>query len=70
MNRGGIRAVAAFCYEFVVGDDWRIALGVVLALCLTGLLSLTGSQSGWWIVPAFVVAVLPWSVWRAVRRPR
>ena len=30
MNR--LRAFAVFCYDFVVGDDWRLALGVVLGL--------------------------------------
>jgi hypothetical protein len=27
-----LRAFAAFWYDFIVGDDWRIAAGVVLGL--------------------------------------
>ena len=32
-------AVGRFWYEFVVGDDWRIATGVVAALGITALLA-------------------------------
>jgi hypothetical protein len=28
-------AFGGFWYDFVVGDDWRVALGVVLALGVT-----------------------------------
>ena len=27
-----LRAFAAFCYDFVIGDDWLIAVGVVIGL--------------------------------------
>lgn len=30
-----IRAFFAFWYDFLVGDDWRIAAGVMIALLLT-----------------------------------
>ncbi len=30
-----LRAFAAFCYDFVIGDDWRVALGVALSLAGT-----------------------------------
>jgi hypothetical protein len=33
-----VRAFARFWYDFVVGDDWRIALGVALVLAAGGLL--------------------------------
>jgi hypothetical protein len=66
--RGRIRAFAAFWYDFVVGDDWLIAVGVVLGLALTYGLSRT-SVPAWWLLPLFLVLLLPLSLWRATRRP-
>jgi hypothetical protein len=62
-----LRAFAAFWYDFVVGDDWRVALGVVAALAVTFGVART-SVTAWWIVPAAVALLLPASVWRAARR--
>jgi hypothetical protein len=56
-------------WEFVVGDDWRIAAGVVLGLAVTALVSDT-SLSAWWILPLIVVALLGFSVWRATAASR
>ena len=64
MNR--VRAFGAFWYDFVVGDDWRVAIGVLLALVLTYAVSRT-SAPAWWIVPAAVAFLLPMSLFRAVR---
>ena len=61
-----IRAFAAFWYDFVVGDDWLIAVGVVIGLALTYLLSRTAVPA-WWLLPLAVVVLLPLSLWRAVR---
>jgi hypothetical protein len=55
-----------FVWDFVVGDDWRIACVVVFALAATALVSDT-SVSAWWILPAAVAAVLTLSVWSALR---
>lgn len=33
-----LKAFAAFCYDLLVGDDWRIAVSVVISLALTALL--------------------------------
>ena len=62
-----LRAFGAFWYDFVVGDDWRVAVCVVAALAATYGVGKT-SVAAWWIVPVVVVAVLPWSLWRARRR--
>jgi hypothetical protein len=67
--RGSIRAFAGFWYDFVVGDDWRVALGVAVALAATYGLSARGVPS-WWVLPAAVVVVLPLSLWRAARQAR
>lgn len=65
MNR--VIAFGRFWWDFVVGDDWRIALGAAIALAATGVASDAGMPS-WWIVPSAVVLVLALSVWRAARR--
>jgi hypothetical protein len=62
-----LRAFAAFWYDFVVGDDWVIAVGVVLGLLGTYLLSHAG-VAAWWLLPLLVAVLLPVSLWRAVRR--
>ena len=53
-------------WRFVAGDDWLVALGVVLALALTALLATT-SVPAWWLTPVAVLALLAHSLWRAVR---
>lgn len=58
-----------FIWEFVVGDDWVTAAGVVLALGLTALIA--DSVSAWWVLPAAVPLILGLSLWRAARaKPR
>ena len=41
-----ISAFAGFWYDFVVGDDWRVPVGVIAALALTYGLSATAIRSG------------------------
>jgi hypothetical protein len=62
-----IRAFAHFWWDFVVGDDWRTAVGVVLAIGATALLVHAGSVNAWWLVPAAVAGVLWLSLLRAIR---
>ena len=62
-----LRAFAAFWYDFVIGDDWRVAVGVVAALAITYGVSTT-SIPAWWLLPLAVVLLLPVSLWRAVRK--
>jgi hypothetical protein len=62
-----ISKVGSFCrfwYEFIVGDDWRIAMGVVAALGITALLARTTALPVWWILIVVVLALLPFSVRR------
>jgi hypothetical protein len=66
---GKLKAFASFWYDFLIGDDWWVAVGVVLALAVTAAASRT-SVSCWWIVPAAVVLLLPVTVWRATRSRR
>jgi hypothetical protein len=55
-----------FLWDFVVGDDWRIAAGVVVALGVTALVANT-SVAAWWILPVAVILLLGVSVWHAAR---
>ncbi len=50
-------------WEFVVGDDWRTAIGVVLALALTALVAAAG-VSAWWVMPLAVLGLLGLSICR------
>jgi hypothetical protein len=54
-----------FWYEFIVGDDWRIALSVAVAIGLTAVLVSWGITA-WWLMPIAVVAILLSSLRRAV----
>ena len=50
-------------WEFVVGDDWRVAVGIVAMLGATAALAGLGLPA-WWLSPIATLAIL----WRAVRR--
>lgn len=64
-----LAAIARFIWEFVVGDDWRVALGVVTAISLTALVA-TSTVAAWWVLPVGVVALLADSLRRAARQAR
>ena len=38
-----VKVVARFCWDFVVGDDWRIAAGVVAVLAAGAIVVARGS---------------------------
>ena len=58
-------ALLAGVWEFVVGDDWRTALGVLFALSLSALLA-GAAISAWWVMPIAVPGLLAFSVRRAL----
>jgi uncharacterized membrane protein len=58
-----VRSKVLGVWEFVAGDDWRTAIGVVIALALTALLaSATGSD--WWVMALAVLGLLARSISR------
>jgi hypothetical protein len=60
-----LRAFGAFWYDFVIGDDWVVAAGVV-----AGLLATWGLHSAhvpaWWVLPLLLVVLLPVTLARAI----
>jgi hypothetical protein len=66
-NRGPaarLRAFGAFWYDFVIGDDWVVAAGVVVGLLITWGLHSAG-VTAWWALPLLLVVLLPVSLARA-----
>ena len=59
-------AFLRFLWDFVVGDDWRIAVSVALALALTAVLADNGVRA-WWLLPVVVALMLTVSVWTVAR---
>jgi hypothetical protein len=60
------RDAAAGIWEFVAGDDWVTAAGVVAALGLTALISET--TAAWFVMPVSVAFLLTLSIWREARK--
>ena len=50
-----------FWWDSVIGDDWRIAAGVVVGLLLTWTLASNGITA-WWVLPVAVAALLALSL--------
>jgi hypothetical protein len=59
-------AFLRFWWDFIVGDDWRVAAGIVAAITATALLA-GADLSAWWLLPLAVVATLFASLRRATR---
>jgi hypothetical protein len=55
-----MRALLAI-WDFVVGDDWRLALAAVLAIGLTAAVCALGLNA-WWLAPLVALAALRWTL--------
>jgi hypothetical protein len=62
-----LKAFGRFWYGFIVGDDWRVAAGLALALLLTWILT-HADVNAWWLMPPAVALLLWLSLAREVRR--
>jgi hypothetical protein len=56
-----IRRAALGIWDFVVGDDWRLALAAVAALGLTAIVCALGLNF-WWLTPLLALGALRWSL--------
>ena len=61
-----LRRFCRFWTDFVVGDDWTLALGVVVALAVTWFVTHHG-RNWYWLLPAAVVALIALSLRRVSR---
>lgn len=61
-----MKRFARFWWNFIVGDDWRVAVGIAVALGATALLAAT-SLPAWLVLPLSVAGVLWQSLVRAAR---
>jgi hypothetical protein len=59
-----MKGAARGVWEFVVGDDWRVALGIVATLSATAAIAALDLPA-WWLSPLATVAILHRSVRRA-----
>jgi hypothetical protein len=64
MRRAG--AALKGVWEFVAGDDWITAIGVILALGVTALVS--DPDAAWIVLPIAVALLLALSIWREARK--
>jgi hypothetical protein len=52
-----LAAFGRFWWDFVVGDDWLSAAGVVVAIGATAVLA-ASNVAAWWLLPLAIVALL------------
>ncbi len=64
-----LRQFGLFCLDFVVGDDWRLAVGVVASIGVVLVVAHRG-RNAWWLLPLLVVSALTVSVVHVARRAR
>jgi hypothetical protein len=56
-----------FWYDFLIGDDWRLAVGVVITISSVFFVAHHGVNA-WWLLPLAVALILMISVTHEVRR--
>ncbi|MGB3327628.1 MAG: hypothetical protein WBA46_01665 [Thermomicrobiales bacterium] len=64
MNR--IKGFGLFWYDFIVGDDWATAVGVVLSMAVCAL-AVEAGYNAWWLLILGVFGALVVSILRATR---
>ena len=64
-----LRSFGLFWWNFVVGDDWRVAAGIAVALAVTWV-AVHRSVDVWWLLPLAVALLLAASLRRATRPGR
>jgi hypothetical protein len=61
-----LAAFGRFWWEFVIGDDWLVAVLVAIGIGATAALTAAG-VAAWWLLPVAVLLVLWLSLRRAIR---
>ena len=52
-----VRGFAQFWYDFIVGDDWKIAAAVVTTLAIGAIVASSVSTDASWLAPVIGVAL-------------
>jgi hypothetical protein len=63
-----LKSFGAFWYDFIVGDDWHVAVMVAAGLGLTAILAHAARVNAWWLLSVVALAALWWSLHRATAR--
>jgi hypothetical protein len=61
-----LRSFGHFWWDFVIGDDWLVAVLVAAAIGATAMLAAAG-VAAWWLLPLAVLFILWLSLRRAIR---
>jgi hypothetical protein len=61
-----LRGFGRFWWEFVIGDDWLVAVFVAAGIGATAALAAAGVEA-WWLLPLVVLLALWLSLRRAIR---
>jgi hypothetical protein len=61
-----LAAFGRFWWDFVIGDDWLVAVLVVIGIGATAILA-AANVTAWWLLPLAVPAILWLSLRRAIR---
>lgn len=61
-----LKSFALFWYDFIIGDDWTVAAGVVIAVAVTGVLT-RAHVNAWWLLPFAAALLLGLSLLRLAR---
>ena len=56
-----IRRILTAIWDFLVGDDPRLALASLFAIGLTAVVCALG-LAGWWLAPAIALVALRWTL--------
>jgi hypothetical protein len=67
--RSAVIGFVRFWYDFIVGEDWTVAAGVIAGLAATSLLAYQG-VSAWWLMPGVAGLLLFSSLRRATKGSR
>jgi hypothetical protein len=58
-----IIAIPRFLYNFIVGDDWTVAVAVVAGLVVTAILN-ANHLVAWWLMPIVAIVATVFSIQR------
>lgn len=59
-----LKGFLRFWYDFIIGDDWTVAAGVIVLLGTTHQVTARGVDV-WWLMPLGVVLLLGFSLFRS-----